>query len=756
MTLGLRVVNWFCPGLKSRPERVFFSFLAGLGVISLIELGTGFVGFFRTGCFAIILVFAVSCLGTALTEVRALIRESKPGKLPDWALFCLGAVLITQVGSLVSGFTPPHISDEQTYHLGTAKWYLELGKIAFWPSNVYIFYPQMDTMLYAPYISLGLLYGIKWLHWIAGLLGAWGLWLVLEKVPRPIRIGALMLYLTIPAIWIVAGRAFNDLLILAYATGALLAAERSRGSSGRPALMYALLAGACVGFAASNKYNGLLLGFLLLPFLSWKKLFAAGAVAAVVVSPWLIKNWIWLGNPLFPYFWRILGGLGWDEHLAWRYKKKLLQADITFTRKLVELPALLWNLPMKSLGSGTDSNTGPLMVLGFPLLLLNTGAFETLGLAALIGFFLPTVFGSIGVRYLIPALPLMIFLGARRLSSFGTPRRGRGLLAAGFTALLFYQASDIYQTAWKNYDDPLPLFFGRESLPKYLDRMLYPHLYYPYSYSLMLDAVQRLTPPKAKLLFLGAYGGTFYIPRRAIFAPMLGRPLPLIFSRESPSLPEIRKKFKQLGITHILVNRRHPDVFYDFWKVWDWGNGQDLLRWRDFWDQYAVLEWKFWDHFTLHSLSAIPIAQTHQATPGFEDESLRLVHTMISKKRHDYAGNLLKTIIRLFPGNPATWQRGTEYFISTDKIKEAQACCEEVRTLAPGSNESKRCLALLLVKEGKIDEAVRLLEQVAVREAFDPQIWADLFVLYGAQNNQERAAFAWVQYTKVREFRLYR
>ena len=468
LALGLRVTAWFCPAMESRPERIFFSLLAGLGIISLFELGAGLAGFFRTELFALILGFAAACFRDAWVELRKLFAESKPGKLPAWALLGLGAVLVIQVGSLISGFTPPHISDEQTYHLATAKWYLELGKIAFWPSNVYIFYPQMDTMLYAPYISLGLLYGIKWLHWAAGLLGGWGLWLILEKVPRPIRIGALLFYFTIPAVWIVAGRAFNDLLILAYAAGALLAALRARNLPGRPGLLYALLAGACVGFAASNKYNGLLLGILLLPFLNFTRLLAAGTAAAVVFSPWLIKNWLWLGNPLFPYFWRFLGGLGWDEHLAWRYKKKLLQADTTFGRKLFEVPALPWNLPIKDLGSGTHSNTGPLIVIGIPLLFLSTGTFGMFGLAALVGFFLPTVFRSIGTRYLIPALPLMILLGAERFRSFAVLWRRRGLLAAGFVMLLFYQASGYSQTSWKDYDDPLRLIFGGESLPKYL------------------------------------------------------------------------------------------------------------------------------------------------------------------------------------------------------------------------------------------------------------------------------------------------
>jgi hypothetical protein len=54
-----------------------------------------------------------------------------------------------------------------------------------------------------------------------------------------------------------------------------------------------------------------------------KALFSAiimGGVCLAALSPWLVRNMIWSGNPVFPLAYDRFGGRGWDEQLAQRFQ----------------------------------------------------------------------------------------------------------------------------------------------------------------------------------------------------------------------------------------------------------------------------------------------------------------------------------------------------------------------------------------------------------------------------------------------------
>ncbi len=709
---------------RSPAERLLFTMLGGLLAFGLTAWALGALGFYSASMYAGLLAAGASQAWPALRRARPLVRRDEAAPAwPLWGKAGLGAVALVQGGALLSGFTPPHVSDESIYHLGFAQWHLFHGRAVAWPSNYFEFNPQLATMLYGAPMSFGLLWGIKWIHQAAGWLAALGLVELLAGAPVPLRRAALLLFLSIPSIWGFSGRAFNDVLILAFATGALVAARRAAGRPGGAGAGYALVGGVLVGGAGSMKYTGLLVGALLFTGLTPRRMVLAGAAAAVVLAPWLWKSFIFIGNPLFPYFWKVFGGLGWDGHLDWRLQKAQLQGEFSAKQRLLELPWSLWKMLVYGGFSGPDGSTGPVLAFILPLALAGATWRE---LAAVSAFALPILFSAPGIRILFPAIPLGLAVAARRLSDAHPPRVMRRLGTAGFAALLWWQALEYFPAFWRHYDNPLPVVLRQQPLGRWLDRWLYPSIYHPPSYSRMIDAVHERVPPGERVLFLGGYGGAFYLDRPTFFNPLEWRPLPIPLAREAGDFHRLNVKFKQLDIRWVIVNHQQNDIFFDFWKMWDWKPGFEATRWINYWDHYARRDWRYGNQLELFRLQRTPKLEGHQITPGLEEETARLLVYIIRKGDAATAESVIKGILPLFTRNPQLWLRNAETNIRKGDLVKARTCCDTVEFLAPKSMDLLRCRAAVAAADGDFVTATKLLRVVVAREAWDAQTWLDL------------------------------
>jgi len=744
VALGIFNLRRTAPG-----EKPFFYFLLGIGVFAILVQGIGFIGFYSSRSYLIVLAIGIALALPRFNRIPGVIRSIRARAeqpIPLWMKIGGAAAMLTSLAALLSGFTPLHISDELIYQAGYARWYLWNDKVVQWPNNFFSAFPQIATMHYGLPVSLGLENGIKWIHWSAGILASWGIYLSLRKLSRETRWTVIFLFMTIPAAWISAGRAFNDLFVCAFASGALVAAMGGRTN------MRAALAGTMIGLAGGTKYTGALTAVTLIPFFSPRQLVIAGAAAAITYLPWMVRSWLWLSNPVYPYLYKLIGGFGWSDHLHWRYYKELLQGEPTVFDRLSGLPGQLWLLPIYNLGSWNDGSAGPLVGIALGFVFIFTRPLEWL---AILCYFLPSAMGGLSLRYQIPIFPFILAIVARGMEPVLTAKKVGKYLVVGASLLAVHAMIELPPTGWKHYDDPLPYFFGQVSRARYLDHMLYPDMYYPYSYSRMLKAVDEKTPSNAKVLFIGGYGGTFYLPRKALFNPLQNNPLPVYMAKDAENPDRIMKQFRQMGITHVLVNRRASHIFFDYWKMFDWGTGRNLFMWREFWDQHAVKVWSFSDQFELVRISRNKVIQPHQRTPGFEEEVNKLLHTMLRKTKYAEAGELLNNALQLFPRNPGFWLNEADLLAHTGKRKDALTCCDNVDALAPRSMEADLCRAEIAIVDKRYAEAAVLKERALKRNSLDATQWGDLMGLYyvlGDKANQERCR---VMFNLLKEYRPY-
>ena len=329
-------------------ERVFFACCLGLSIVSLSTLLMGVCGALFRG--AMLFVLLLGPLLKFISRFRTThASRGSQGWMYSWSWRLFFAVLAPFVAASLLGAMSPQIDfDVVEYHLGGPKEWFQLGRITRLPHNVYTNFPFLSEML----ILTGMvLYG-DW-QWgalagqaaIAGFipLTALGLFAAGERwfSERSGQIAALI-YLTSPWTYRISIIAYAEGSLSCYLLAALYAALmfrqtcRASRTDEPPTMTWAFLTGAMSGSAMACKYTGLIsviipIGMIMLWSTAgdllahrYRRLaipilfFALGVM--LTVGPWLVKNLINTGNPVYPLAVRVFGGIDRDEELdaKWR------------------------------------------------------------------------------------------------------------------------------------------------------------------------------------------------------------------------------------------------------------------------------------------------------------------------------------------------------------------------------------------------------------------------------------------------------
>jgi hypothetical protein len=244
------------------------------------------------------------------------------------SLVGLGLVVVPFVIVMALGAMLPTIDfDAIEYHLGAPKEYFLAGRIEFLPHNVYASMPFSVEMLHL----LGMNVMNDW--WWGGLVGqllvasfapmaGLSVWLTARRwgSPRAAWV-ATAVYLTTPWIYRMAAIPYVEGPLCYYHAAILWAAGTAWQASAEWRARAWLVAGMLAGGAMAIKYPGLVsavvpMGAVALAA-SWKARSARPALAlgigvAIVMGPWMIKNVIDTGNPIYPLGYRVFGGRDWD------------------------------------------------------------------------------------------------------------------------------------------------------------------------------------------------------------------------------------------------------------------------------------------------------------------------------------------------------------------------------------------------------------------------------------------------------------
>lgn len=337
----------------------------GLSALSLVTLLLGVVGLLQRWVFllvyGLIVLFwawqhARACGGLAAWKERTLSwgwlkwQEWQRGEGP-WATpplwITLGVLAPFMLLILLGAMLPSTDFDVKEYHFGGPKEYYLAGSVHFLPHNVYTSFPFLTEMLtltgmvlygdwywgalagkailcgFAPLTALliGLLVR-RWLGTTAGLLAA-------------------VVHLSIPWTYRISVIAYTEgglslFLAASMLTAAIIAAQLQRKKTAFPSLF---VCGFLAGSAASCKYPGLIsvtipialfaggayLRAVRLGMRSYPQFWKAAATFLIGIllsfGPWLAKNLVETGNPVYPLLYSVFGGVEWDDAMNEKWKR---------------------------------------------------------------------------------------------------------------------------------------------------------------------------------------------------------------------------------------------------------------------------------------------------------------------------------------------------------------------------------------------------------------------------------------------------
>jgi hypothetical protein len=330
----------------------------------------------------------------------------------------------------------------------------------------------------------------------------------------------------------------------------------------RSLLPAALLAGAC----ASVKYPGLGICVGLTLLLGRRRdgraerLLRFIAVGSCVGAPFYVRNLLERGNPFFPTLYGVFGGRGWDEWRAANYSGILShygEGQDAWSDWIL----LPWRLlTAHDVRSGFESFLGPPVFAGAlvgVLLLaprirsrLTAGNSAPVAAAcfALFWFFFWACTTQQG-RMFLPAVPVLVALGASGLASLRRFNKGLGISLAAVTMALSLGAAGWGQRAQWRYQETTKWLTGAYDSDALLTVML------PDTWPIE-HALEQVVPPTGKVWLVWMHDYTYYLRRPWVEDQIFEdfRFSQLLESSRTPA--DFSRALASDGVTHVLLNHR--------------------------------------------------------------------------------------------------------------------------------------------------------------------------------------------------------
>ncbi len=558
--VGRLCMRWTTIRFYLRAEAYFLALGIGLVVVGYSFFVLGVTQSLHPGpIIALLLLLALLALAGWRSPLS--LHPLSPFVRSSWdipAAWLLAAVLFA---AFLLVLTPETGRDALIYHLAVPNLYLQHNGIYFIQGNICAGNPLLGEMHYLPALFFNNDLLAKAIHFalLCGILLGIGLITRFLLGDHAFPALSMLLFASIPSVFAVSHTAYSDLFVGFFTLAALYAYLRWSAEEKREWLVLSALFS---GAACACKYTALLLPLLgalgilwscsrkkenLLPAI--RRILLYAAVAFLVGAPFYLKNWLVTGNPFYPLFYEIFGGLGWDADQARLYD--LLLRDLGMGREFIDYLLLPWNLAFRARFDSPqfDGILGPIFILTFPFLALKRhweAPIKVL-LAYLLFAFLFWASSAQQIRYLIPLFPLMAIVTGAIVTRFRVRKPLFALLIGVIVASLSFNGYYIIQDFRKIA--PLRVIAGLESREAFLTRLL---PVYP-----MYRFMNRQLPPQSRIFLIYMKNYTFLCDRACYADTMFEAHTLQRILRQAASPSGVRDRLKAEGFTHLLY-----DEFY--------------------------------------------------------------------------------------------------------------------------------------------------------------------------------------------------
>jgi hypothetical protein len=495
-------------------------------------------------------------------------------KGPDLAVIIILCLLFCY--ALYYALTPPFSWDAQVYHLLIPRLYWIERGFAYIPLNVYSNMPLNQELLYLAARFLGDDVTSKLVHLSMGILLCLSLYAFARRYWNA-RVGLIapLLFLCNPAVYSQLGIAYIDigLALFSFWMMACLVEYIKTGKIG-----YAVLMGIFCGMGLGSKYTmiyafssgGILLLFF--PFILSKKentpntlpeddMIAGNPVRAfgvfivssiMLLIPWLVKNYLYTKNPVYPMMFGIFGGREWSaQQSAWLIDwQRSMGMGRTFTDYLL-LPVRIF-IPRDTIYGyrGFSGILYPYIPVMLPFAVMtgkNRGILKIF-LLFFVLFFIQWAWGSQQIRFLIPALCFPALCAAAGMDSLSR-LKGRvwsWIPPALVVILPLHLFLGHILPEIKREGSFFPILFGKKTRDEFLRPRVRSYPCYEY----LLGRCEENEP----VIFLFE-NKSYYCPQPAYADGMFEASFFLNLALESQNAQEFRTRLKKFNCRYVVVDQ---------------------------------------------------------------------------------------------------------------------------------------------------------------------------------------------------------
>lgn len=503
------------------------------------------------------------------------------------------------IATILLGSVPPVDRDALTHHLFVPKIWLQHGGIYEIPEIPFSYYPMNLDLLYTIPLYFGNDIVPKYIHYLFALATALLLYRHLAKrLGTPYGLLGALFFLSVPIIVKLSITVYVDLGVVFFTTAALLLLLHWAEKDFQ--VRFLVLSGLCCGLAAGTKYNGLIpivALILLIPSifqqnapkeqqsnskaLLWGVVFAVAALASF--SPWLIRNYTWTGNPIYPLHNSLIQQfhapnqiqqVSEDKGIADTLKQISSQGGNAFIARRILYNEPWWQallLPIRFFVEGKDDDPryfdGKLTPF---LLLLSALAFlfrppdtrqrreqNFLFWFVLLSFFFTFFQEALRIRYVVAIVPPLVILSmygfrgmltrlSHSVKSTSQHKTAVSLVAAGIPLLMFWYNGQYLINQFAAVQ-PLPYLQGTVSRDEYITafRPEYPAIQF-------LNGIIPGRCEKVLCIFLGNRG--YYMNFQPVFEhPYSSSSILAQFLATENSTHTVAEELRQQKIKYILL-----------------------------------------------------------------------------------------------------------------------------------------------------------------------------------------------------------
>jgi len=544
MRLGRATAGWLgCDGRDGRGRSLLVAACLGLGILGVATLGVGFVGLLYPPPRWATVLLAIMFLGPGGIVpwggiVRGLGKAATGTTVLERVL--LGSIVVLVAASLMN---TEMTWDALMYHMRVPSFFQYRHKVYDVWHHFYSVYPaHMESLFLLARLADGDMA-------VRALWGATGLLLLLSVrgLARDCGVAEGPVALLVggsPMVLILMTRSYVD---VALALAATMAAREWLAWLRTGSVPAAIRSGVFAGIAMGTKYVGVLLvpGLVLAAVTALPRTRRAPAWAgwvcacAAFAGPWLVRNWIFKGNPTVPFLGPLFGVPGEipPEVVPVPWIPLIRSGD-----------AGGWLRVLRSLILGDGGAGGPyhpLFVAFAPLLIVRRPAPRLLPLRRFfLGYFAAWLLLCPDIRFLLPAMPVLAVLLADAMgaSAEAWGSRWAAAMRASVCACAALGVAYAASFVWIQYD-PLSLPLGFETAQQKIRRTLYPVPFHGY----LADYVNAQLPPGARVMYLSHFN-SYYVERECVCDLPFGRAHLVRMVREEPTAAGMAKRLRQLGI----------------------------------------------------------------------------------------------------------------------------------------------------------------------------------------------------------------